>query len=558
MGKPWRRWWQALAIGLAMTVTTEASAQSLRVSRLDADPVPARVLAGEFDDQFASVAQPPRIFETAERPRWWRLTATAGMSPEQAPQLVIQSPGLNRVEVWRPGEAMPIRRTLLGRDADARYSARALVTPLPYGLVPGEHIYLRVERLSMLPMPVSIESLAQVHRNDLVHVARRTAILVTMLVLAILAFGFWLGVGERSYALLMATLLAQLACLLSIGGELREVPWLANLIGNDPRVGRLFGLLAVLASSRFLDHYLSLPQRHPWLMRVLKVCNWAALALIAATLVTQANQIVILGNLLALAVAVAAATAAIIGTWRRERPAQFLFLATLPLLVMLVMRVGELLGHWANPSWMIHAFPAGFAVAGLVLMIGLADKLQQLRLDHAHASRLASVDMLTGASSRSLIEQQLKSSVQAAHHGARPLSLVIFDIDRFKQINDVYGHRIGDHCLRIIALRTRNRLRTYDLIGRYGGDELLVILPDTRLNEALGVAENLRSAVNCRPLSIEGRLLEASVSVGVAELAAGESAEQLFERADAALYASKSAGRDRVTGNTRAAAKETL
>src|SRR5690606_11328999 len=103
-------------------------------------------------------------------------------------------------------------------------------------------------------------------------------------------------------------------------------------------------------------------------------------------------------------------------------------------------------------------------------------------------------------------------------------------------------------CLKIIVLRTRNRLRTYDSLGRWGGDELLVVLPDTHLEEAMGVAENLRSAVNCRPLSIDGILFEATLSLGVAELADGESVAQLMARADAALYASKAGGRDRVTG----------
>jgi len=124
-------------------------------------------------------------------------------------------------------------------------------------------------------------------------------------------------------------------------------------------------------------------------------------------------------------------------------------------------------------------------------------------------------------------------------------------IDRFKGINDDFGRRVGDSCVKIIALRTRNRLRTYDLFGRWGGDEVLVLLPDTRLGEALGVAENLRSAVNCRPLSIDGHLFDASLSLGVAQLGEGETAEQLLERADAALYSSKSAGRDRVTAHSR-------
>ena len=96
-------------------------------------------------------------------------------------------------------------------------------------------------------------------------------------------------------------------------------------------------------------------------------------------------------------------------------------------------------------------------------------------------------------------------------------------------------------------MAARNRLRVYDACGRYGGDEILVILPDTELREAMGVAENLRSAINGRPLSIDGRLFEASLSLGVAELRQDDEMAQLIERADKALYASKAAGRNRVS-----------
>src|SRR5690606_15368990 len=150
------------------------------------------------------------------------------------------------------------------------------------------------------------------------------------------------------------------------------------------------------------------------------------------------------------------------------------------------------------------------------------DTLQQLRRDRDHASRLATFDGLTGAMSRPAIEARLKAAVEEAHKGRLPLSVVFFDIHHFKRINDDYGHRVGDSCLKIIALRTRNRLRTYDLFGRWGGDEIVVLLPDTRFGEAMGVAENLRSAVNCRPLSIDRHLFQVTLSLGVAELAPGE------------------------------------
>jgi len=284
-------------------------------------------------------------------------------------------------------------------------------------------------------------------------------------------------------------------------------------------------------------------------MRVVYGCVVATGLLLLLTLVSDAE---VIGNLVSAVLLVAAITlliASLVGARRRQRAAGFLLVAWLPMAGLLVGRFGDSLGFWVNPDWMVHAFPAGLAMAGLVLTVGLADSMQQLRRDRDHASRLATVDALTGAMSRPATDERLLAAVADAHRSGLPLSVVFFDIDHFKRVNDDYGHRAGDECLRIIASRTRNRLRRYDQCGRYGGDEMLVILPDTRLNEARGVAENLRSSINCRPLSIDGRLLDITLSLGIAQLVPGETAEQLIERADAALYSSKAAGRDRVSGH---------
>jgi len=531
-----------------LLVATFASAQPVVVSRLDADPIPAQVLAGRFDSGF--VAVPHAVIHERERtPRWWRVTATEEIARADAPQLVLQAPHLNQVEAWAPEQARPLRRALTGANADLNFSTRGLVVPLADGLAAGDSVYLRVHALSATPMPVSIEPLAQVHRADLVHVAWRAVVLSSLLVLAVLALGFWIGIGERSYAYLMLTLLAQVGFFASCGGEVRLLPWLADVIATDPRLPRMFALLGVIASIVFLTHYLDLRARQPRMARILDGCCGVMALLLLATFVSVARWIAIVGNVTLLLGVATVFAASAIGSLRRQRAAYFLLLSWLPMLLLLCLRVGELFGLWSNPVWVGYAFPAAFVVAGLVITIGLSDTMQQLRRDRDHASRLATFDALTGALSRPAIEQRLKAAVVEAHRSGRPLSVVFFDIDRFKRINDDYGHRVGDSCLRIIGLRTRNRLRTYDLFGRFGGDEILVVLPDTRLGEALGVAENLRSAVNCRPLSIDGYALEASLSLGVAELAAGESAEHLIERADEALYASKSAGRDRVTGH---------
>lgn len=548
MGTPLRRWWQAVGLASGLLLATLAPAQSLSVSRLDADPAPAQVLAGAFDRDFVAVPQAV-IHERDRAPRWWRLVATRDIARADAPQLVLQAPYLNRVEVWAPGQDLPVRRALTGVDADPDFSTRALVVALPDGLAAGDAIYLRVLPLTATPMPVSIESLAQVHRADLVHAAWRASVLSSLLVLAVLALGFWIGIGERSYAYLMVALLSQVGFFASGGGEVRLLPWLGEVAGTDPRIARMFGLLGVISGIVFLAKFLDLRVRQPQLMRILDGCSLLMGLLLLASMASAARWIALVANIGLLLAVTTAFTAGLVGSLRRQRAAWFLLLSWLPMMALMCLRVGELFGLWVNPAWVGQAFPVAFVVSGLVITIGLTDTMQQLRRDRDRASRLATFDTLTGAMTRPAVEQGLKTAVAEAHRTGQPLSVVFFDIDRFKRINDEYGHRVGDSCLRIIGLRTRNRLRTYDLFGRFGGDEILVVLPDTRLNEALGVAENLRSAVNCRPLSIDGQTLEASLSLGVAELAAGESAEHLLERADEALYASKSAGRDRVTGH---------
>ena len=395
-----------------------------------------------------------------------------------------------------------------------------------------------------------IEPLAAEAANDgraLRDVVWRTSILTSLAILAILAFGLWAGIRERSYLYLSLTLFAQLVWMASSGGELRLVPGLAALLGDGVRTGQVAALGALLAGFVFMAHYLDLHVRQPWVARVLSGCDIAIVVLLGLVLFTGAPALMAVVHGVLMVGAGTVVWASIRGVRDRQRAAVFLLLSGIPLLASLALGGGEAVGLWAAPDWSVHAIHASLAMAGLMLTVGLTDTMHQLRRDRDHASRLATFDGLTGALARPVIEERLNTLVTQAHASGRPLALVFFDVDRFKRVNDDHGHRVGDSCLRIISMRTRNRLRTYDVFGRWGGDELLVILPDTRLGEALGVAENLRSAVNCRPLSIDGKLFETSLSLGVAELAAGETAEHLLERADAALYASKSAGRDRVT-----------
>ncbi|MBN2346351.1 MAG: diguanylate cyclase [Candidatus Aminicenantes bacterium] len=160
--------------------------------------------------------------------------------------------------------------------------------------------------------------------------------------------------------------------------------------------------------------------------------------------------------------------------------------------------------------------------------------------------RLARTDGLTGLFNRQHFLERLEAEAERAGRYRRPLSLMLIDLDRFKGVNDEYGHLAGDEVLVSAASRIRGVLRKSDFAGRYGGEEFCVALPETGVEGAAELAERLRKAMASRAHSLPGGgSLRVSCSIGVATAGAAGVAD-LLARADAALYAAKSAGRDRV------------
>ena len=161
----------------------------------------------------------------------------------------------------------------------------------------------------------------------------------------------------------------------------------------------------------------------------------------------------------------------------------------------------------------------------------------------------ATTDPLTGLFNRRWLTSMLPRQMQRSHTCAEPLSLVMADVDHFKQFNDKHGHVGGDHALCAAASSIRGSVHPADMVVRYGGEEFLVILPDCSVDSACILAERLRRVVSgARTTEPGGPTLPAiTISLGVAELEPGQSMEQLIEAADMALYRAKGAGRDTVS-----------
>ncbi|WP_145518415.1 sensor domain-containing diguanylate cyclase [Yersinia mollaretii] len=158
---------------------------------------------------------------------------------------------------------------------------------------------------------------------------------------------------------------------------------------------------------------------------------------------------------------------------------------------------------------------------------------------------LSETDVLTSAANRYLLEKVLKHEYNRAKRFCQPLSLLSLDLDNFKFINDKYGHSVGDLTLTHIVDVIRNNIREIDVLGRWGGDEFMIVLPNTQLVEAKSIAEKIRQLIEMMP--VDGNI-HVTMSLGVVELAQNEAQEQLLIRADKMLYNAKAAGKNIIRG----------
>lgn len=184
---------------------------------------------------------------------------------------------------------------------------------------------------------------------------------------------------------------------------------------------------------------------------------------------------------------------------------------------------------------------------GLAERVANMEKEAQGYREHLEVQRQkALIDPLTGLPNRAAWSERLDHEVNTWHQRGNSLSLAMLDLDHFKRINDGYGHLAGDKVLKIIANVLRKYLRPNDFIARFGGEEFVLLMPDSALEEALAVGEGLRAAIEACPFHFKGEPVTITMSMGLAQFQPGERSDLALKRADEALYRAKAAGRNRV------------
>ncbi|MET0147169.1 MAG: diguanylate cyclase [Ilumatobacteraceae bacterium] len=190
-----------------------------------------------------------------------------------------------------------------------------------------------------------------------------------------------------------------------------------------------------------------------------------------------------------------------------------------------------------------------FEPAELLARIGTAVQIKrlqdELRRRNDELDRMSRVDALTGLYNRRHLEEQLHRLGSQARRDATPLAVLILDVDNFKQVNDSCGHAGGDVVLRLCAARLRHGARAGDVIGRWGGEEFLVVFPTTTLDEAMATADRIRARIGDEPIAVATRKVTVTISGGCAADSTGNT-DALLVRADDALYRAKAGGRNQI------------
>ncbi len=212
----------------------------------------------------------------------------------------------------------------------------------------------------------------------------------------------------------------------------------------------------------------------------------------------------------------------------------------------LVLPGGEV-RWWRGEARPVHADgPDGCADGPGVVYCGIITDTTEHREAQERLRELATTDGLTGLANRRRFLEALEHEVQRHRRYGTPLALVSIDVDRFKRVNDTWGHAVGDAVLRALSAICRAEVRDVDTVGRIGGEEFAVLLPDTAPEEAMAVAERLRVAVQAAPLLTAAGPLSVTLSLGVAASPPCDGADALLREADRALYRAKARGRNRV------------
>jgi diguanylate cyclase (GGDEF)-like protein len=514
-------------------------------------PSAAAVASGALDGRFGPPA--PQAVRQLPGVHWIRLQAARSIAAAQVPVILVDSRRDLQIEVYpRAGTPTPFERAASLPGFGGTRQAAFLVPG--NGLQAGEVLYARLEAHSAAADRVhfTASTLAEVLARGARHELMISLAYGALFALALATTAMWLLLSDRLFILYAGMTGLQALYLAYFSGEAFRWPLLSAAGVLAPHVWNVPVALSGTMASLFAREIAELRHTAP---RVYAAFGWLAVAFAALAVANVGvlfglGQIVVaIGNLMFLGAGVFVLVVAFLAWRRGNRAAGWFLFAWVLLETFAIVTSTRLLFTRAasNEALFYYGLPISMVASAILTSLGVADRLSQQRYALSDAERRAKTDALTGVLNRRSLLEQLEGVCRHARANALPVAVLFLDLDFFKSINDSYGHAAGDACLTAVIRPIQTELRQSDILGRYGGEEFIIVLSGADAAAAEPIAERIRLRVSEVDIEGHGAPIRLTCSIGVASSAQlGVWGEALIAQADAAVYAAKRLGRNRV------------
>jgi diguanylate cyclase (GGDEF)-like protein len=522
-----------------------------------ADPTVTAITNGSLDDKFAAL--------TGTRLRnhrgiyWVKLQSIEHFTPTDIPMagipvVVMHAGRQTRGELFaaRGGSVVSLPQAA---QLPGFRGTQDTVFTLIEGLTAGQSFYVHINVPGSESEPVSFanSTLDRTLARGAEHARMIALVFGALMAVALTALLIWFVMKDQLFILYATLFFLQALYIAYLSGQGFEWPGLsfarplASFAWNVPV--SLSGAVACLFTREIAD------LRH-FSPRIYAIFGWFALAFLFITIANLAKLIGFgmwvsaVGNLLFITLAVFTMVVAFLA-WRRGNRAAGWFMIAWALLegFTLTAAVRFLFTNSVDSSPLLYYYglPLSMVAAAVLIALGVADRLRAQRLALTEAERRAQIDPLTGVLNRRSLIERLDAACLRARARGLPISLLFIDLDHFKEINDSFGHQAGDACLRAIIDPIHAELRQSDVIGRYGGEEFVVILSSADAAAANPIAQRILERVAGVRVDGFGSPIRLTCSIGVAASDMLDVwGEHLIAQADAAVYLAKRLGRNQV------------
>ena len=523
------------------------SATTPEIQALDpsvSDATVSEVTSGSLDSRFTGAS----LQEQASRGEvsWLRVASDESSRTDVIPVVVVHAGMLHGIRVYAAGTGKPLPPAArIPEFAGARDTAF---------LLPAGAVYVRIEPpgAGYGAPRLTISTLTEFLSEGAARARMITLAFGALGAMAIASFLIWIVLAERAFILYFTLFALQALYVAFFSGQGFEWPWLS---AAAPLTHYTWNVLSALSGAAACLFVRDIADLRRFLPRTYIVFGWLAGAFM---LLTFANLIKLVGheeivnaagNILFLGSAVYTLVVAFVAWRQGSRSAGwFLFAWTLLEAFTIATTIRLLLNTGEEHDTVIYlGLPLSMVAAALLIALGIADRLRDQRRALSEAERHAQIDSLTGVLNRRSLVERLDSACTRARARGLPISLLFIDLDHFKEINDSFGHQAGDACLAAIIPPIQAELRQSDVIGRYGGEEFVVILSSADTAAAHPIAQRILERVASVRVEGFGQPIALTCSIGVATSdLLGVWGEHLIAQADAAVYQAKRSGRNRV------------